>query len=102
MARRSSVPCASRNASAYWPDPTRPCSRRRCNPAPASRFRSGMGFEPAEAVRRLAARIVFAADKAAVAEPIQFLEQERIVQFFAVGLVARRDAGDLDVARDRH
>ena len=50
----------------------------------------------------VAARIVFAADEAVIAKPVQLLEQERIVQFLAVGLVARRDAGDLDMADDRH
>ena len=50
----------------------------------------------------LAARIVFAADEAGIAEPVQLGEQERIVQFLAVRLVARGNAGDLDVADDRH
>ncbi len=50
----------------------------------------------------LAARVVFAADEAAIAEPVELGEQERIIQFLAVGLVARGNAGDLDMANDRH
>ena len=53
----------------------------------------GIG-QPAEPVDGLAARIVLAADEAAIAEPVEFGEQEGIVQLFAVRLVAR-NAGDL-------
>src|SRR6202011_3543349 len=101
-ARRWSAPCAGRSGSAYWRDRTRRCSRRQCSPAPASRFYSGIGLEPAEAVSGLAPRVIFAANKTAIVEPVQFLEQERIVQFFVVGLVTRGNAGDLDMTDDRH
>src|ERR1051326_3350496 len=101
-ARRWSAPCAARSASAYWPDRTRRCSRRRCSRAPASLFCPCVRLEPGEAIGGLAARVVFAADKAAIAEPVELIEQERIVQFLAVRLVARWNAGDLDVADDRH
>ena len=42
---------------------------------PRSRFYSGIGLEPAETIGGLAARIVFAADKAAIAEPVEFGER---------------------------
>src|ERR1700742_3005971 len=102
MARRWSAPCAGHIGSACWRDRRRRCSRRRCSrakgPWPVSRLHSGVGVEPAEPVSGLAARIIFAADKAAIAEPVEFTEQERIVQFLTVRLVARGNAGDLDVA----
>src|SRR5579872_4350927 len=101
-ARRSSAPCAAPRASTYWRDRTRRCNRRRCSPAPASRFPPHIWLEPGEAIEGLAARVIFAADKAVVTEPVELVEQEWIVQFFIVRLVARGDARDLDVARDRH
>src|SRR5215212_5099471 len=78
----------------------RRCSRRRYSPAPASRFYSGVRLEPAEAIGGFAARVIFAADKTAIAEPVEFAEQERIVQFLPIRLVTRGNAGDLDVADD--
>src|ERR1700730_18234045 len=102
MARRWSAPCAARIGSAYWRDRRRRCSRRRCSPASTSRSRSGVGPEPTETVTRIAARPVFAADEPGIAKVVQDIEQERIVQFFAGWLLARRDAGDLDMADDRH
>src|ERR1700733_15900149 len=84
----------------------RRCSRRQCSQEimfwPESRFYSSVGLEPAEPVGVLAARVIFAADKTLVAEPVEFIEQERIVQFLAVGLIARGDAGDLDMTDQRH
>src|SRR5207302_258519 len=100
--RRWSAPCAGRSGSACWRDRTRRCNRRRCSPAPASRFHSGVGLEPAEAIDGPGPRVIFAADKTAVAEPVEFTEQERVVQFLAIGFVARGNAGDLDVTDDRH
>src|SRR5689334_2758725 len=100
MARQSSAPCAGRHGSACWRDRRRRCSRRRYSPAPKSCFCSGIGLEPAEAIDGLATRIIFAADEAGIAEPVELIEQERIVQLFAIGLVARGDAGDLGVADD--
>src|SRR5207244_1668950 len=98
-----------RNRRARRPSPGRYCrrrwNRRRCSQEkhawPASLPCSGIGFEPAEAVDGLAARIVFAADKAVIAEPVEFGEQKWIVQLLAVGLIARGNAGDLDVADNR-
>src|ERR1700761_1265505 len=93
-ARRWSAPCAGRSGSACWRDRRRRYSRRRCSLTPASRFYSGIGLEPAEPIGGLAPRIIFATDETRVAETIEFIEQERIVQFFAIGLVARGNARD--------
>src|SRR5258707_2875181 len=101
-ARRWSAPCAGRNGSTCWRGRTRRCSRRRCSPAPASRFHSGIALEPAEAIGGLSARVIFAADETAIAEPVEFTEQEWIIQFLAVRFVARGNARDLDMADDRH
>src|SRR5258708_1784230 len=91
-ARRWSAPCAGRNGSTCWRGRTRRCSRRRCSPAPASRFHSGIALEPAEAIGGLSARVIFAADEPAIAEPVEFTEQEWIIQFLAVRFVARGNA----------
>src|ERR1035437_9292475 len=101
-ARRWSAPCAGRSGSACWRDRTRRCNHRRCSPVPASRFHSGVRLKPAEAIGGLATRVIFAADKTAIAEPVELPEQERIVQLLSVRFVTRRDAGDLDMTDDRH
>src|SRR6185437_14021612 len=88
-ARRWSGPCADDSGSGCWRDRTRRYSRRLCSPAPASPFYSGIRLEPAEAVDGVAARIIFAADKSAIAQAVEFAEQERVIQFLAVRFVAR-------------
>src|ERR1700733_4261195 len=60
-----------------------------------------VGLEPGKPLERGGAGIVFAADIAVVAEPVELGEQEGEVQLLAVRLVSRRDGGDLDVADDR-
>src|SRR5581483_3640360 len=85
--------------SACWRGRRRRYSRRRCSRA--SRPCSRIFREPAETVGGLAARIVFATDEAGVAEPVDLLEHERIIQLLAVGLVARGNAGDLHMTDDR-
>src|SRR3954453_11002261 len=105
-ARRWSARCAGRRASACWRDRRRRCSRRQCSQGifslQVSRLHSRIRLEPDKAVGGLAARIIFAADEAGITEPVEFVEQERIVQLLAIRLVARGDAGDLDVADHRH
>src|ERR1700712_4280176 len=96
-ARRWSARCADPGGSACWRDRRRRYSRRRCSQEIISRLHSRIGLEPAEAVGGFSAPIVSAADKAVIAEPVELGEQERIVQLLAVGLIARGDAGDLDV-----
>src|SRR5581483_2487425 len=89
-------------ASAYWQDRTRRYSRRRCSPARVSRFFPHIGPEPGKSIGRLTARVIFAADKTRITEPVELREQEWIVQLFIVGLVARRHACNLDMFDDRH
>src|SRR2546423_11032979 len=50
----------------------------------------------------MAGWVLSAAEKTAIAQPIEFAEQERIIQFLAVRFVARGNTGDLDVTDDWH
>src|SRR5580704_3964780 len=88
MVRRWSARCASPLASACWRGRRRRYNRRRYSRVSGSRLHSGIGLEPGQAIGGLAARIIFAADKALVAEPIKLGEQIRIVELLAIRLVA--------------
>src|SRR5687768_11416798 len=86
----------------------RRCSRPRCSRARSSSGGSGLRLrtggerrEPGKTLQRPGARDVFAADISVIADAIELGEQEWIAQLLAVGLVARRNAGDLDVPDHR-
>src|SRR5947209_4077941 len=98
--------CGAFNHSAT--SPGRPLSAPPSGRARDSRAGRGLqgagavGRKPAESCFRPGPRAVFAADKAVIAQPVEFLEEERKVQFAAVGLVATGYASDLDMADERH
>src|SRR5690349_962133 len=56
---------------------------------------------PAETILGLAARLVFAADPAGIAEPIERIEHRGKIDLAVVRLGARRHGGDLHVANHR-
>src|SRR6266851_9479736 len=59
-------------------------------------------LRPAKPGERCALRTVLAADPAGIAELVQKIVEEGIVDLADIGLVAARRAGDLDVADARH
>ena len=59
-----------------------------------------VGPVPSESRSSLRARIVFAADIIVIAQAVELIEEVRVVEFLAVGLMARGDGGDLDMTDD--
>jgi hypothetical protein len=59
--------------------------------------RQPVGARPAEAVFGACPGLIFAADKACIAEPVHRREYRRIIDFAFVGLGACRHGGDLRV-----
>src|SRR6516225_4929800 len=73
---------------------------RRMRPVPFGRH--AVGLRPAEAVRPPARpRLIFATDKARIAEPVHRREYRGIIQFAFVGLRRRRYRGNLRVTDQR-
>ena len=62
----------------------------------------GATAKTSQSLDRLAAWPVFASDETRIPEPIQLIEQERVIQFLGRRLIPRGDTRDLYVPNDRH
>src|SRR5690606_27147275 len=90
--RYSVWPPASR-----WPAMGRPMTPRPIKPI-FMKLSSLIGLHPAEARTGIVLGLVFAADEAVIAKPVELVEHEIVIDLARARFVAPRVVGDLDVS----